>query len=201
MWYGKGPGVDRTGDVFKHGNLAGTSQLGGVLVLMGDDHTCESSTTAHQSEFALVDAQIPVLNPAGVAEILEFGLMGFALSRYSGCWVGLKCDPRHGQHRGLDRARPGRDRDRHARVRAAAGRPQHPLARPAARPGGAPAPLQARGGARIRRAANRFDRLVFDSPARGSASSRPASPTSICARRSTTSASTGAGRSGSGCGS
>ena len=65
--------------------------LGGVLVLMGDDHTCESSTTAHQSEFALIDAQIPVLNPAGVAEILEFGLKGFALSRYSGCWVGLKC--------------------------------------------------------------------------------------------------------------
>jgi indolepyruvate ferredoxin oxidoreductase len=91
MWYGKGPGVDRTGDVFKHGNLAGTSRLGGVLVLMGDDHTCESSTTAHQSEYALVDAQIPVLNPAGVAEILEFGLLGFALSRYSGCWVGLKC--------------------------------------------------------------------------------------------------------------
>ncbi|HEX5794470.1 MAG TPA: indolepyruvate ferredoxin oxidoreductase family protein, partial [Geminicoccaceae bacterium] len=91
MWYGKGPGVDRTGDVFKHGNLAGTSRLGGVLVLMGDDHTCESSTTAHQSEFALIDAQIPVLNPAGVAEILEFGLKGFALSRYAGCWVGLKC--------------------------------------------------------------------------------------------------------------
>ncbi|MCC2663371.1 MAG: indolepyruvate ferredoxin oxidoreductase, partial [Geminicoccaceae bacterium] len=91
MWYGKGPGVDRTGDVFKHGNLAGTSRLGGVLVLMGDDHTCESSTTAHQSEFALIDAQIPVLNPAGVAEILEFGLKGFALSRYGGCWVGLKC--------------------------------------------------------------------------------------------------------------
>ena len=90
MWYGKGPGVDRTGDVFKHGNLAGTSALGGVLALMGDDHTCESSTTAHQSEFALVDAMIPVLNPAGVAEILAFGLMGFALSRYSGCWVGLK---------------------------------------------------------------------------------------------------------------
>ena len=91
MWYGKGPGVDRTGDVFKHGNLAGTAPLGGVLVLMGDDHTCESSTTAHQSEFALIDAQIPVLNPAGVAELLEFGLKGFALSRYSGCWVGLKC--------------------------------------------------------------------------------------------------------------
>ncbi|MGI9502519.1 MAG: indolepyruvate ferredoxin oxidoreductase family protein, partial [Geminicoccaceae bacterium] len=91
MWYGKGPGVDRTGDVFRHANLAGTSPLGGVLVLMGDDHTCESSTTAHQSEYGLVDAMIPILNPAGVAEILQFGLLGFALSRFSGCWVGVKC--------------------------------------------------------------------------------------------------------------
>ncbi len=91
MWYGKGPGVDRTGDVFRHSNLAGTAPLGGVLVLMGDDHTCESSTTAHQSEYGLVDAMIPILNPAGVAEILQFGLIGFALSRFSGCWVGVKC--------------------------------------------------------------------------------------------------------------
>ena len=71
IWYGKGPGVDRTGDVFRHANLAGTAPLGGVLVLMGDDHTCESSTTAHQSEYGLVDAMIPILNPAGVAEILS----------------------------------------------------------------------------------------------------------------------------------
>ena len=91
MWYGKGPGVDRTGDAFRHANLAGTAPLGGVLVCMGDDHTCESSTTAHQSEYAMVDAMIPITNPAGVAEILEFGLLGFALSRYAGCWVGLKC--------------------------------------------------------------------------------------------------------------
>jgi indolepyruvate ferredoxin oxidoreductase len=91
MWYGKGPGVDRSGDVFRHANLAGSAPLGGVLVLMGDDHTCESSTTAHQSEFALVDAMIPILNPAGVAELLALGLQGVALSRYSGCWVGLKC--------------------------------------------------------------------------------------------------------------
>ncbi|MDH3660300.1 MAG: indolepyruvate ferredoxin oxidoreductase family protein [Alphaproteobacteria bacterium] len=91
MWYGKGPGVDRTGDVFRHANLAGTAPLGGVLVLMGDDHTCESSTTAHQSEYGLVDAMIPILNPAGVGEILQFGLIGFALSRFSGCWVGVKC--------------------------------------------------------------------------------------------------------------
>ncbi len=91
MWYGKGPGVDRTGDAFRHGNLAGSAPLGGVLALMGDDHTCESSTTAHQSEYAMVDAMMPIINPAGVAEILDLGLMGFALSRYAGCWVGLKC--------------------------------------------------------------------------------------------------------------
>ena len=91
LWYGKGPGVDRTGDAFRHGNLAGTSEHGGVLVLMGDDHTCESSTTCHQSEFAMVDAMIPVLSPAGVQEILDFGVLGWAMSRYSGCWVGIKC--------------------------------------------------------------------------------------------------------------
>jgi len=91
MWYGKGPGVDRTGDAFRHGNLAGSSTFGGVLVLMGDDHTCESSTTCHQSEFAMVDAMIPVLSPSGVQEVLDFGVLGWALSRYSGCWVGMKC--------------------------------------------------------------------------------------------------------------
>ena len=91
VWYGKGPGVDRSGDVFRHANLAGTHPNGGVLALMGDDHTCESSTTAHQSEFALVDAMMPILNPAGVQELLDYGLYGWALSRYSGTWVGLKC--------------------------------------------------------------------------------------------------------------
>jgi indolepyruvate ferredoxin oxidoreductase len=91
IWYGKGPGVDRSGDALKHANLAGTSPWGGVLALMGDDHTCESSTTAHQSEFAFVDAMIPVLSPAGVQEILDYGLFGFALSRFAGTWVGLKC--------------------------------------------------------------------------------------------------------------
>ena len=69
MWYGKGPGVDRTGDVFRHANFAGSSKHGGVLALMGDDHTAESSTTAHQSEFHFVDVMIPILNPAGVQEI------------------------------------------------------------------------------------------------------------------------------------
>ncbi|MBZ8132690.1 indolepyruvate ferredoxin oxidoreductase family protein [Afifella sp. IM 167] len=91
LWYGKGPGVDRSGDVFRHANFAGTSRHGGVLALMGDDHTCESSTTAHQSEFAFVDAMMPVLNPAGVQEILDYGITGYALSRFAGVWVGLKC--------------------------------------------------------------------------------------------------------------
>ena len=76
LWYGKGPGVDRSGDVFRHANMAGTSPHGGVLALMGDDHTAESSTTAHQSEFHFVDVMIPILNPAGVQEILDYGLLG-----------------------------------------------------------------------------------------------------------------------------
>src|SRR6202047_4975533 len=91
LWYGKGPGVDRSGDVFRHANLAGTSPRGGVLALMGDDHTAESSTTAHQSEFTFVDVMMPVLSPAGVQEILDYGALGWALSRYAGVWVGLKC--------------------------------------------------------------------------------------------------------------
>ena len=91
IWYGKGPGVDRAGDALKHVNLAGTSQYGGVLALMGDDHICESSTTSHQSEFAMIDAMIPIFNPSGVQDILDFGLYGFYLSRLSGCWIGIKC--------------------------------------------------------------------------------------------------------------
>lgn len=90
MWYGKGPGVDRSGDVFKHGNVAGCSKHGGVLVIAGDDHTCKSSTLPHQSEHAFIAAMIPVLNPSGVREFIEFGLHGYAMSRYSGCWVAFK---------------------------------------------------------------------------------------------------------------
>jgi indolepyruvate ferredoxin oxidoreductase len=91
MWYGKGPGVDRTGDVFRHANFAGSSKNGGVLALMGDDHTAESSTTAHQSEFHFVDVMIPILNPAGVQEIIDYALYGWAMSRYCGSWAALKC--------------------------------------------------------------------------------------------------------------
>ena len=90
LWYGKGPGVDRSGDVMRHANMAGTSPHGGVLMAMGDDHTGESSTVCHQSDWALVDAYMPIVSPAGVQEILDFGLYGFALSRFSGLWVGLK---------------------------------------------------------------------------------------------------------------
>ncbi|MBF9033393.1 indolepyruvate ferredoxin oxidoreductase family protein [Rhodobacterales bacterium HKCCE2091] len=90
LWYGKGPGVDRSGDVMRHANMAGTSKHGGVLMAMGDDHTGESSTTLHQSDWALVDVHMPVLAPTGVQEILDLGAYGFALSRFAGVWVGLK---------------------------------------------------------------------------------------------------------------
>lgn len=91
MWYGKGPGVDRCGDVFKHANMAGTSRHGGVLVLAGDDHAAKSSTTAHQSEHILKACGIPVLYPSSVQEYLDYGLHGWAMSRYTGLWVSMKC--------------------------------------------------------------------------------------------------------------
>ncbi len=90
MWYGKGPGVDRCGDVFKHANAAGTSRHGGVLALAADDHACRSSTLPHGSEDEFVSAMMPVLNPAGVQDILDLGLVGWAMSRYTGRWIGFK---------------------------------------------------------------------------------------------------------------
>ena len=90
MWYGKGPGVDRSGDVFKHGNAAGTSKFGGVLALAADDHACRSSTLPHGSELEFVSAMMPILNPAGVQDILDMGLLGWAMSRFTGRWVGFK---------------------------------------------------------------------------------------------------------------
>ncbi|MAE91394.1 MAG: indolepyruvate ferredoxin oxidoreductase [Pelagibaca sp.] len=90
LWYGKGPGVDRSGDVMRHANMAGTSPHGGVIMAMGDDHTGESSTVLHQSEWAMVDAYMPVVSPAGVQEILDYGVYAYALSRFAGVWVGLK---------------------------------------------------------------------------------------------------------------
>ncbi len=90
LWYAKGPGVDRSMDALKHANAAGTSPLGGVLAVVGDDHGAQSSTLLHQSEPLLEAASIPVLNPSSVEEHVSFGLHGFALSRFAGCWVGLK---------------------------------------------------------------------------------------------------------------
>jgi indolepyruvate ferredoxin oxidoreductase len=90
IWYGKGPGVDRSGDVFKHANAAGSARHGGVLAIAGDDHTCKSSSIPHQSDHAFISALMPMLYPSSVHEFLEMGLLGIAMSRFSGCWVGFK---------------------------------------------------------------------------------------------------------------
>jgi indolepyruvate ferredoxin oxidoreductase len=89
MWYGKAPGVDRSGDAFRHANSAGTMPNGGVLAICGDDHACKSSTLPSQSEYTMMDLEIPVLNPAGIQEVLDFGIYGWALSRYAGTWVSM----------------------------------------------------------------------------------------------------------------
>ena len=90
IWYGKGPGVDRCGDVFRHGNTAGSAKNGGVLCLAGDDHGAKSSTVPHQSDHAFISALMPYLYPSSIHEMIEMGLLGIAMSRYSGCWVGMK---------------------------------------------------------------------------------------------------------------
>ena len=90
LWYAKGPGVDRAGDPLKHGNYAGTHPNGGVLALFGDDHPGKSSTIAHHSEQVMAAHGMPLLYPANVGEFIRFGLLGYAMSRYSGCWVGFK---------------------------------------------------------------------------------------------------------------
>jgi indolepyruvate ferredoxin oxidoreductase len=90
IWYGKGPGVDRSGDVLKHANAAGSARHGGVIAIAGDDHTCKSSSIPHQSDHAFMSALMPMLYPSSVHEFLEMGLLGVAMSRYSGCWVGFK---------------------------------------------------------------------------------------------------------------
>ncbi|WP_439925459.1 indolepyruvate ferredoxin oxidoreductase family protein [Nitrobacter sp. JJSN] len=90
IWYGKGPGVDRCGDVFRHGNAAGSARNGGVLCLAGDDHGAKSSTVPHQSDHAFIAALMPYLYPSSIHEMIQMGLLGIAMSRYSGCWVGMK---------------------------------------------------------------------------------------------------------------
>src|SRR5438477_1253210 len=90
IWYGKGPGVDRCGDVFRHGNAAGSAKNGGVLCLAGDDHGAKSSTVPHQSDHAFISALMPYLYPSSIHEMIEVGLLGISMSLYSGCWVGMK---------------------------------------------------------------------------------------------------------------
>ena len=108
MWYGKGPGVDRSGDIFKHANLAGVGKNGGVLALAGDDPACKSSTIPSQSEPAFWAAGIPVLYPGSVQEVLDLGLHGYALSRFSGLWVGMKCATDVCDEAGTAEVSPGR---------------------------------------------------------------------------------------------
>ena len=130
MWYGKGPGVDRCGDVFKHANYAGTSKHGGVLVLAGDDHAAKSSTLPHQSDHQFAAAMMPVLYPSSVQEIIDLGLHGWAMSRYSGLLGRLQVRVRHRRELGLGHHRPRSGQDRDARrLPVSAGRRAHPLAR------------------------------------------------------------------------
>ncbi|MDI1344133.1 MAG: indolepyruvate ferredoxin oxidoreductase family protein [Pseudolabrys sp.] len=93
IWYGKNPGLDRAGDPIKHANAAGTSKHGGVLLVPGDDHAAKSSDLANQCEFALMNHAIPVLAPSDIQDVIDLGLYGWAMSRFSGCWVGLKIEP------------------------------------------------------------------------------------------------------------
>ncbi len=95
LWYGKGAGLDRSGDAIRHANGAGTASLGGVLAVVGDDHGQKSSTQAYAAEPTLADLLVPVLHPASIAELIEFGLIGWGMSRYAGSWVGLKALPEH----------------------------------------------------------------------------------------------------------
>ncbi len=110
MWYGKGPGVDRSVDAFRHANACGTARHGGVLAVAGDDHASKSSTMPHQSEYIFIGTSMPVLNPANVQELLDFGIHGWALSRYSGCWVGLKAITETADAAMVARIDPGRVR-------------------------------------------------------------------------------------------
>ncbi len=192
MWYGKGPGVDRCGDVFKHGNAAGTSQAWTACWRWRPTTTPAAPRpcrTAASCEF--VSAMMPVLNPAGVQDILDMGLLGWAMSRFTGRWVGFKTIAETVESSASVNVNPHQldiilpeDFDR------AAGRAQHPLAGPAAGSGNAPAPVRGGGCAGLRaRQPHRQDHLR-SVRARAWASSPPARATSTCCRRSSTWAST-----------
>ncbi len=201
MWYGKGPGVDRCGDVFKHANAAGTAKHGGVLVLAGDDHAAKSSTLPHQSEHIFKACLIPHLNPSSVQDYLDLGLHGYAMSRFSGCWVAFKCVTDVVESGASVIVDPERVQIRIPGLRAAARRAQYPLARRHPRAGSAHPRLQGVRGDRLcARQRPRPRRLGF-ARGRAWASSRPASPSATSCRRSPTSASTRRWRAKSVCGS
>jgi indolepyruvate ferredoxin oxidoreductase len=143
IWYGKGPGVDRCSDVFKHANMAGTTPWGGVIAVAGDDHISKSSTAAHQSDHIFKACGTPVFFPASVQEILDLGIHAFAMSRFSGIWSGMKTIQEIVESSATAMIDPER-----VQIHIpdgfpdAPGWPAHPLARPCARPGSPPVPLQ-----------------------------------------------------------
>ncbi len=191
MWYGKWAGLARCGDALLHGNSAGASPHGGVLLVCGDDHMARSSTVATQSETMLMSPMIPVLVPTGVQEYLDLGVHGFAMSRYSGSWLAFKalddtieCSASVSVDPGAHQRAPARG------LHAAAGRPRPAPARPAADDGAAHPRAAAARGARLRAREPAQLRRATTARARASASSPPASRTSTCGRRSSTSAST-----------
>ena len=151
IWYGKGPGVDRSVDALKHANSAGTSPNGGVIALAGDDHGCQSSTLAHQSEQVFAAALMPVVNPATLQDYLDLGILGFALSRYSSCWVGFKAISETVESSASIVSDPDRIKIvMPDRFRDAAGRAFHPLARCADGAGAAAARPEDAGGGGVR---------------------------------------------------
>ena len=184
------PGVDRSGDVFRHANSAGTSALGGVLAIAGDDHGAKSSTITNFSDQIFTAVGMPLLYPSNAQEVLEFGLHGIAMSRYSGCWVGMKVVTDIIEGGGTIEVGLDRPRDHAARRASAAGRArraglEHPPARPGDR-AGRPAvqPQAARGDgvhprqrpqphhARCRGAARRRDRRRQGLPGRAAGAGR-----------------------------
>ena len=190
IWYGKGPGVDRSGDALRHANFTGASPKGGVIALAGDDHGAKSSTAVNFSDTSFIAVGMPVLYPSNTQELLDFGLHGIAMSRFSGCWVGMKVvtDVAEGGgtvYVGPDLPQiviPERPSNPPGRLRAAHDRR-------AGRAGRAALPAQAAGRARLRARQRPQPHHRRRRGARGSASSRPARPGRTCCRRSAISAS------------
>jgi indolepyruvate ferredoxin oxidoreductase len=143
IWYGKGPGVDRCSDVFKHANMAGTTPWGGVIAVAGDDHVAKSSTAAHQSDHIFKACGLPVFFPADVQEILDMGIHAFAMSRFSGVWAGMKTIQEIVESSATAVIDPHRVQIVHPdRLRDAPRWRAYPLARPCAGPGGTAVRLQ-----------------------------------------------------------